>query len=226
MMEQQSTLGYYLNRAIAPKNAVKDFGSVESLLGSILPPGSLNEKNEKPAAEKKEDLTPPEPLDLSEKLKDFAEKSLLTTEEKRLIERVDEEIEKDLQEAFVNESISLQEAATANYYKLYRDRDESFECKVNVEGAALSNSVARLILETDIWNIMFQGKIYKDGRCVIPLKKMSIFPEGTIGKAHLEIIIDDMVFIPWEDSFRVEGAKKVTVEIAPQGKVSVNLKDE
>jgi polysaccharide deacetylase 2 family uncharacterized protein YibQ len=95
-----------------------------------------------------------------------------------------------------------------------------------VEGTSLGNSSVRLILETEGWNILFYGKIYRDGRCVVPLKKMSIFPEGTIGKARLEVIIDDLVFVPWEETFIVEGAKKVTVEIVPQAKVSVNLKND
>jgi len=55
---------------------------------------------------------------------------------------------------------------------------------------------------------------------------MTIFPEGTIGKAHLEVVIDDTLFVPWEETFIVEGSKKITVEIKPQSKVSVNLKDE
>jgi aromatic ring hydroxylase len=55
---------------------------------------------------------------------------------------------------------------------------------------------------------------------------MTVLPEGTIGKARLEIIIDDTIFVPWEDAFMVEGLKKVSVEILPKSKVSVNLKDD
>ena len=90
----------------------------------------------------------------------------------------------------------------------------------------LDKTDARLILESDAWNIVFIGKIYKDGRCIIPLKRMTILPEGTIGKARLEIIIDDTIFVPWEDAFMVEGLKKVSIEILPKSKVSVNLKDD
>jgi hypothetical protein len=240
MMENQSPLSYYFNKIASPtKSEIKNFDSVASLLGTILPPGSLNENNK--VEEKLEKIVIPltldddekisfndldESVDPIEKIKEFAEKALLTTADKYDIKKVDEEIEKDLQNAFLNESISLQEAASNNYYKLYRDRDETFECKVNVEGAALINSAARLILESDLWNLVFNGKIYKDGRCIIPLRKMTILPEGTIGKARLEIIIDDTIFVPWEDAFMVEGLKKVSVEILPKSKVSVNLKDD
>ena len=237
-MESQSPLSYFFNKAASQnKQTIKNFGSVESLLGNILPPGTLNEnrKNEeieKPVPQPLEedekfsfsDLE--ENVDPIEKIREFAENALLTTADKHDIEKVNEEIERDLKNAFLNESISLQEAASNNYYKLYRDRDETFECKVNVEGAALSNSSARLILESEVWNLVFSGKIYKDGRCIIPLKKMTVLPEGTIGKARLEIIIDDTIFVPWEDAFMVEGLKKVSVEILSKNKVSVNLKDD
>lgn len=232
-MESQSPLSYFFNKAVSPKQDIRNFGSVESLLGNILPPGSLDESKkpeeiEKPLEEEENfsfsDLD--ENVDPIEKLKEFAENALLTTADKHDIEKVNEEIENDLKKAFLNESVSLQEAAANNYYKLYRDRDETFECKVNVEGATLSNSSARLILESEVWNLVFGGKIYKDGRCIIPLKKMTVLPEGTIGKARLEIIIDDTIFVPWEDAFMVEGLKKVSVEILSKNKVSVNLKDD
>lgn len=246
MMESQSPLSYYFNKAVSPNRAeVKSFGSVESLLGTILPTGSLNESKkgvstESPDIEKHivplnededenfsfSDLDENVSEDPIEKLKEFAENALLTTADKYDIQKINEEIEHDLKHAFLGESVSLQEAASKNYYKLYRDRDETFECKVNVEGATLSNSTSRLILESDAWNIVFIGKIYKDGRCIIPLKRMTILPEGTIGKARLEIIIDDTIFVPWEDAFVVEGLKKVSIEILPKSKVSVNLKDD
>lgn len=205
--------------------SVQTHNSIESLVRSIAPvqenpllqEKAINEAIEKEAIEKEE----------LKKTKEFAEKMLLTEREKLNIQSVNEEIEKDLKNAFLGESVTIREAVEAqNYYKLYRDKDETFECKISVEGASLGNSSVRLILESEQWNILLFGKIYKDGRCVVPLKKMTIFPEGTIGKARLEVIIDDTLFVPWEETFIVEGAKKVTIEIKPQSKVSVNLKDE
>jgi hypothetical protein len=204
---------------------VKTHTSVESLVRSIAP---INEVRKEETSEYLQSFQReiPEADKAKELIEQFAEKKLMTEKDSLNIEAINEEIEKDLREAFLNESISMHDAASSHHYKLYRDRDEIFECKINVEGTSLSNSTARLSIESDQWNIFFLGKIYKDGRCVIPLKKMSLFQEGTIGKARLEIIIDDTIFVPWEDTFVVEGAKKVTVEIKPQTKVSVNLKEE
>jgi hypothetical protein len=206
---------------------VKTHTSVESLIKSIAP---INENRKEPIEPVNyiQALQESENLEGKELLEKFAEKSLMTEKDNLDIESINEEIEKDLKEAFLSESnVSMRDVATAqNYYKLYRDRDETFECKINVEGTSLANSTARLSLESDQWNIFFLGKIYRDGRCIIPLKKMSLYQEGTIGKARLEIIIDDTIFVPWEETFIVEGAKKVTVEIRPQAKVSVNLKED
>jgi hypothetical protein len=218
-----SYLHQFLN---TPQNrVVQQHDSIESLIKTLAPnlqTRPIQESVEQPAEK-------PLHKELSKKpsMKEEAEKLMQTPRDREIEKEIEKAIEKDLEEAFLTESLTLQEAITAqNHYKIYRDRDETFECKISVEGATLSNSFVRLILESDSWNILFTGKIYRDGRCVVPLKKMSIFPEGTIGKAHLEVIIDDSIFVPWEETFQVEGAKKVKVEIAPQSKISVNLKTE
>ena len=211
----------YLQQLLStPKEpVVKTHYSLESLIGTIAPAFVNQPDKSLPRVDEKLEKQ-------VEIIKQRAEELLQTAAEKLAENKISEEIEKDLKEAFLNESISIREAIDVqNYYKLYRDKDETFECKISVEGTSLGNSSVRLIIETEGWNILFYGKIYRDGRCVVPLKKMSIFPEGTIGKARLEVIIDDLIFIPWEETFIVEGAKKVTIEIVPQNKVSVNIKN-
>ena len=106
-----------------PRQVEQSFNSVENFIKSIVP---LNEvKKEQPKEEKKE-----EKVDQTvQQAKILAENLLLTEKEKREIETVNEEIEKDLREAFLGESVKIQDTLNAqNYYKLYRDRDETFEC--------------------------------------------------------------------------------------------------
>jgi hypothetical protein len=100
----------------------------------------------------------------------------------------------------------------SKHYTFYRDKDEVFECKVTIEGT-MSTATARLILVTDTWNLVFYGKIKKDGTCLIPIKKLSVFPIGTTGRATLEVVVDDVVFSAWEDAFRVEESRRVKVQI-------------
>jgi len=100
-------------------------------------------------------------------------------------------------------------------YTLYTDKTEDFKCNIGVEGATLNNTKARLVLENNDMNLLFEGKIGSDGTCIIPIKKLKhILPEGAEGMMKLEVIADDTYFSPWEDSFQVKVNKRVTVEVA------------
>ena len=98
------------------------------------------------------------------------------------------------------------------FYKVFKDKSEIFACDIQIEGADLSETSARLILETDSWTIMFNGTI-TNGKCSIPIKKLNIFDEGQTGKIKLEVIAEGNLFIPWEDTFRVKLSKKVNVKL-------------
>ena len=102
-------------------------------------------------------------------------------------------------------------------YKLYTDKTEIFECKVKIDGASLSNSKARLIIESEDLNLLFNGKIDEHGNCKIPIKRLKgILPESMKGQIKLEVIADDTYFIPWKSEFSVDASKKVVVEVKSQ----------
>ena len=44
-------------------------------------------------------------------------------------------------------------------YKLYTDKQEIFECDIQLEGASLNNSKARLVIETTDLSLLFKGNI-------------------------------------------------------------------
>jgi hypothetical protein len=102
-------------------------------------------------------------------------------------------------------------------YSLYRDKQELFEAKIKIEGASLNESFCRLVVESEEWNLMFEGEIDKSGNCTIPIKKLKrVLPEGTSGTMKLEVIAEDTYFVPWESEFEVETAKSVQVEVKQQ----------
>jgi hypothetical protein len=68
-------------------------------------------------------------------------------------------------------------------------------------------------LQNDDWNIFFIGKIYSDGRCVVPIKKISILPVNCEGTARFEVIIGDSIFVPWEQPFVIASSKKISFEL-------------
>lgn len=102
--------------------------------------------------------------------------------------------------------------STDNYFSVYKDKVENFSCDVSVEGAKISETQARLILESDDWTLMFEGEIDRYGKCNIPIKKLNILEEGSVGKIRLEVIAENSVFTPWEDDFKVKVSKKVTIQ--------------
>ncbi len=118
-------------------------------------------------------------------------------------------------EANIEEETILEsdEPSDDNYYSVYKDKSEDFTCEISVEGANLNNTEARIVLESEEWSLIFNGEIDRKGKCIIPMRKLSILEEGLIGKIKLEVIAEGSIFIPWEDDFKVKMSKKVTVKL-------------
>lgn len=101
-------------------------------------------------------------------------------------------------------------------YVLYLDKNENFECTVDVTNASLKDSKVRLVAESDNLNLMFVGKI-ENGKCSIPIKRLKgLLGENVSGKLRLEVIVDDMFFSPWESDFTVEQHTSVKVQVSEQ----------
>jgi hypothetical protein len=187
---------------------VRSFTSVNDFISGLLGPNfNPNTLPNKEISQEKESVknTP------TENKEEEIETIRFGTEETENEEEIEkEEIQKDTQ-------------TDESFYKIYRDKEENFECNISIQGAKISNSQARLVLDHEICNLVFYGKVSKDGKCLVPLKKMTFLPEGSIGRIRLEVIVDDTIFIPWEETFVVEGAKKVTVQIKPQKKVDFSF---
>lgn len=102
-------------------------------------------------------------------------------------------------------------------YTLFTDKTEVFECNLQLEGASLKKSFARLLIETPDLNLVFNGEISSSGKCKIPVKKLKgLLGENVKGNMKLEVVAEDTYFTPWEDSFSVNTSKKLTVEVKSQ----------
>ena len=102
-------------------------------------------------------------------------------------------------------------------YKLYTDKQETFECDLFLEGADLKQSSARLIVESKDLTLMFKGEIDDKGNCKVPIKKLKgLMGENTTGDIKLEVIAEDTLIEPWQSDFVVSTSKKVTVEVKSQ----------
>jgi uncharacterized protein (DUF2267 family) len=100
-------------------------------------------------------------------------------------------------------------------YIVYLDQPKTFECSIQLEGASISNSKARLIMETkEGLNFIFNGKISDNGKVSIPVTKLkNIIKEEQKGKLTLEVIADDVYFSPWSSDFETALMKKVQVTV-------------
>lgn len=104
-------------------------------------------------------------------------------------------------------------------YNVFTDKPTLFEC-VEVKNATLKNSVARLILESNDINLIFNGKIEND-KCIIPIKRLKGFlSENSVGRISLELIVEDTLFKPWTDTFVVEEHTSVKVKVNEQKQAS------
>ena len=111
-------------------------------------------------------------------------------------------------------------------YKLYTDKQETFECDLFLEGADLEKSSARIVVESKDLTLMFKGEIDDKGNCKVPIKKLKgLMNENTTGDIKLEVIAEDTLIEPWQSDFVVETAKKVTVEIKSQKEEKPQIKE-
>jgi hypothetical protein len=114
------------------------------------------------------------------------------------------------EEQEVEEEI-VEKVNTDEYYPVFIDKSENFTCDIELEGAKLKDTQVRLVLETENWNLLFNGEIDRNGKVNIPIKKLSLFEEGDHGSIKMEVIAEGTVFIPWEQEFEAKRSKKVMV---------------
>ena len=105
----------------------------------------------------------------------------------------------------------VEKVNTDEYYQVFIDKSENFTCEIELEGAQLKDTQVRLVLETENWNLLFNGEIDRNGKVNIPIKKLSLFEEGDHGSIKMEVIAEGTVFIPWEQEFEAKRSKKVMV---------------
>jgi hypothetical protein len=104
-------------------------------------------------------------------------------------------------------------------YILNSDKSENFECKLCLEGADLQESEARLVINAKGINLLFEGEISEDGKCIVEVSGLKkVFPKETEGHMKLEVIAEgDTYFLPWEEDVIIKPSKQVKVETVSVG---------
>lgn len=117
-------------------------------------------------------------------------------------------------------------------YKLYLDKNNLFECDIQLQGASIKNSFARIILEGKEHSYVFNGEIDDNGHCSVEMNKLKgILENKDIGSMKLEVVADDVYFSPWSSEFNVDLSKKIDVVIKEQEEpikpaISVSVKQQ
>jgi len=110
-------------------------------------------------------------------------------------------------------------------YKLYSDKTNKFSCNVELKGADLKKSKARVVIESEEFNYIFNGTIDSKGKCEILIPKTKSFlSENTKGKIKLEVIADDVFFEPWSSDFFIKNTKDVKVAVNEQEEPKTEVK--
>ena len=105
-------------------------------------------------------------------------------------------------------------------YKLFLDKNNLFECDIQLQGASIKNSFARIILEGKDHSYVFNGQIDEYGHCSVEMNKLkNIFENNETGTIKLEVVADDVYFSPWEDGYQTDLSKKIEVVVKEQEEV-------
>jgi|LWDU01.1.fsa_nt_gi hypothetical protein len=95
---------------------------------------------------------------------------------------------------------------------LVLDSDNELLFKVTVEGTRDADTKCRLMIEREDFSYVFNGSVDTEGtvRVLIPALKKRI-SEGTYA-AHLEVLVDDRIFVPLTFNAKFAQSLKVTAE--------------
>lgn len=113
--------------------------------------------------------------------------------------------------------------------KLHKDKRNTFECKIKIEGAKLENANTRLVLSGVQMDYSFKGKVDSMGNCFVELPPLKIL-ENSEGTATLEVFVDGGFFQPFETEYKLVTREVTVTEVkvtddSYQVKVSAEVKE-
>ena len=115
-------------------------------------------------------------------------------------------------------------------YKIYLDKEETFECEASIKNASYKNSSARLIIESEDVNLVFFGSVDKN-TITVPIKSLKkFFTENDTAKIKLEVIVENQLVTPWESEVQFDNYNKVEIKEIKNVKqsplVEIKVKEE
>lgn len=116
-------------------------------------------------------------------------------------------------------------------YKIYLDKEETFECEAAIKNSSYKNAKARLIIESDEVNLVFYGSVDKN-TISVPIKTLNkYFTEKDSAKIKLEVIVENVLVTPWESELSFDTYNKVEIKevkntVKSEPLIEVKVKEE
>lgn len=116
-------------------------------------------------------------------------------------------------------------------YKIYLDKEETFECEASIKNSSYKNAKARLIIESDDVNLVFYGSVDKN-TISVPIKVLNkYFTEKDSAKIKLEVIVENVLVTPWESELSFDTYNKVEIKevkntVKSEPLIEVKVKEE
>jgi len=95
---------------------------------------------------------------------------------------------------------------------LMLDNDNELRFKVNIDGTRPGTAVSRLMLEGSEMSYAFKGQQDSNGEVVVFIPTMKGLIKEGVYDTHLEVVVDDRMFIPLEMKVNFEQSVSVTAE--------------
>ena len=96
--------------------------------------------------------------------------------------------------------------------ELHLDNDNELLFKVVVEGTSQGTAKCRLMLEKNDYSYVFNGTLDESGEVSVSIPTMkNSLKEGSY-QAHLEVLVDDRIFVPLTFNANFKQSLKVQAE--------------
>jgi hypothetical protein len=108
--------------------------------------------------------------------------------------------------------------------KLFLDQENELRFQVQIEGSAKGETACRYLIESDDYSFSLPGYYDDEGDVVVNIPALkSIIKEG-VYNSHLEVFVDDRLFIPLEIKTEFENSVAVVAKPIVENKKKTSVK--
>jgi len=96
--------------------------------------------------------------------------------------------------------------------KLFLDQDNELRFQVQIEGSSKGETACRYLIETDDYSFSLPGFYDDEGDVVVNIPALKTMIKEGVYSSHLEVFVDDRLFIPLEIKTEFENSVAVVAK--------------